>query len=633
MQRALDCLRSVWGYPDFRPRQAEIILELMQGRDVLAVLPTGGGKSLCYQVPALISEGLCLVVSPLIALMEDQVKGLEERGVRAMQLGGGMSRNETIKAFDNLLYGNYKLLYLSPEKLQSELVQEKLRQLPLSLIAIDEAHCISQWGHDFRPSYLKLGLLGELFPGTPRIALTATATKRVENDIIVQLGLQNAARFRDSFFRRNLSIGLVRTENPMGKVLQILQKKTEPAIVYTGTRKETIVYADYLKRRGIDAAFYHGGMDREERSLALQGWMEEAPRVMVATNAFGMGIDKQNVRCVVHCQVPLSLEAYVQEIGRAGRDLQPSFAYMLYNESSIQEAMDLVSRSLADPAFCKKVYTKLNDYQQIARGELHETPIALDLAEFFSLYDLPLPKTFSALAHLERESVLVLNLNPKAFSRVRVTAGPGGPGSGTGGKGKENRVLQSLLRNYGGIHEQKVQVQESLIAATTNLSRKEVTECLQNLEKDGILVYERSEGLSELHFLVPREDDYVHRSTAKSIEARNKVRLLHLKSMLAYCANDRICRNRQLIAYFGEEEIEDCGMCDVCRSKKREGEWKGYEFASAQVRTLLEERPLDFSQLMDEMQIAKERLAKTLDLMLEKQWIRLNLQDQFELCR
>ena len=262
--------------------QEEIINELLQDRDVLAVLPTGSGKSMCYQVPAVIGDGICLVVSPLVALMEDQVKGLEKRGIRALHLGGGMSRNDTITAFDNLLYGNYKLVYASPEKLQSDLVQEKLRQLPINLIAIDEAHCISQWGHDFRPSYLKLGFLHEMFPDIPRIALTATATERVEKDILVQLGLENPGTFRSSLYRDNLSIGLVKTQNNLGRLVQILKVKTEPAIVYVGTRKDSIVYAQHLRDRGISAGSYHGVLDAQERAEALESWLNETTKVMVA---------------------------------------------------------------------------------------------------------------------------------------------------------------------------------------------------------------------------------------------------------------------------------------------------------------------------------------------------------------
>lgn len=614
--------------------QEDIIVELLKGRDVLAVLPTGSGKSLCYQVPAVIWDGICLVVSPLVALMEDQIQGLEKRGIRALRLGGGMSRNETVTAFDNLLFGKYKLVYASPEKLQSELVQEKLRQLPVNLIAIDEAHCISQWGHDFRPSYLKLSFLQELFPEVPRIALTATATERVEKDILIQLRLENAVAFRSSLFRNNLSIGLVKTQNNLGRLVQILKDKTEPAIVYVGTRKDSIIYAQYLRDRGIPSGSYHGGLDARERALALEGWLNESNRVMVATNAFGMGIDKANVRCVVHCHVPLSIESYIQEIGRAGRDEKPAFAYLLYHEHSVTEANEIVENSMAEPVFCKRIYKHLNDYFQIAQGEFRESALAFNFNDFCKTYELPPVKTFSALGHFEREDVLIFEGSPRRTSRVRILESSDALLQRTSLKSLASEVLQILLRSYGGVHEQKISIQESFIASKARVSRSQVIQQLEILKKNGVLSYDRSEGLSELRFLVPREDDFVHRSTAKNIEARNRNKLIQLKSMQSYLENDRVCRNRQLVAYFGEVDREDCGRCDICRKKKKAPDWPGYEQVANQIRGLLQSyRELDFAVLEQHLELDREQLSKTLEMMVEKKWIKLNLQNKFELIQ
>jgi ATP-dependent DNA helicase RecQ len=612
--------------------QEDIIQELLTGSDVLAVLPTGSGKSLCYQVPAMMSDGVCLVVSPLVALMEDQVKGLEKRGIRALHLGGGMNRNETITAFDNLLYGNFKLVYASPEKLQSDLVQEKLRQLPLSLIAIDEAHCISQWGHDFRPSYLKLSFLHELFPKVPRIALTATATERVEKDILVQLGLQNANTFRSSLYRKNLSIGLVRTQNNLGRLVQILKEKTEPAIVYVGTRKDSIVYARHLQNHGIPAGSYHGGLDSKERAEALEGWLSETAKVMVATNAFGMGIDKANVRCVIHCHVPMSIESYIQEIGRAGRDEKPAFAYLLFHEKSLLETNELIKTSLADPVFCKRVYTHLNNCFHIAQGEFRDSPLTFDLFDFCKTYELPMRQTLSALGHLERDDILLFEISPRRTSRIKIIEDSNALLQRSSERSLSGNILQVLLRNYGGIHEQMVSIQESFIASKAGVSRLEIIQQLEVLKKNNVLRYDKSDGLAELRFLVPREDNFVHRFTAKSIEARNKTKLTQLKSMQSYLENDRICRNRQLIAYFGEKDRQDCGQCDICRRKINTSNWMGYEKAADRIKKMIfSSGQLDFSEIRQGLKLDEDRLSKTLEMMVEKKWIRLNLHNKFEL--
>jgi len=365
MSTTLEILSKYWGYKSFREPQQAIVETILQKKSAFVMLPTGAGKSLCYQLPALMMDGVCLVISPLIALMEDQVQSLEKKGVKAIALSSKLNRHETIIAFDNLLFGNYKFLYLSPEKLQSAFVQDKLAQLNLSLIAIDEAHCISEWGHDFRPSYMKIPILNDLHPETPKIALTASATPKVKQDILENLQLAGAAIFEKSFARTNLSIQMLHRENIMGTMLQLLKGNDEPAIVYVGTRKDTIHFSNFLNRNGLRSAFYHGGLSHDQKTKALNSWKDEKQSIMVATNAFGMGIDKSNVRLIIHAHVPGSMENYMQEIGRAGRDGIKSTAYLLYNESLIYESENLIEKSIASPEFCKTVYSKLNDFYHI----------------------------------------------------------------------------------------------------------------------------------------------------------------------------------------------------------------------------------------------------------------------------
>lgn len=632
MDKALHCLKKYWGHQEFRHLQTEIITSVLQKDNVLAILPTGAGKSICYQIPALLNKGICLVISPLIALMEDQIDSLEKRGIKALQLSGGMNQNDTVTAFDNLLYGNYKFLYLSPEKMESELVREKLRDIPINLIAIDEAHCISQWGHDFRPSYLRLSELGEILPNVPIIALTATATKQVEIDIIEQLGLKDPVHFRSSIFRQNLSIGLVKTENPMGKLKQILSQKNEPSIVYVGRRKESIIYSDYLNTQGISAAHYHGGMDRDERSKVLNDWLDERTRVVVATNAFGMGIDKDNVRSVIHCHLPLSLESYVQEIGRAGRDGKPSYAYMLFNDYQVTESKNLLENSKADPKFCRDLYIRLNEYLKISPGEISDSGYRLDISEFCQIYHLPLAKSYSALGHLERENVIRFAGNPKRESRVILIDAPRNVLDRSESSDFEGRLLQVLLRNYGGIYEQKIRIKESFLANKLGASKHEIIRSLNLLSKLEVLKYDESHGMSELFFLMPREDKFVYHSIKNNISARNQVKKMHLSSVHTYIMNASTCRNRQLVDYFGEKDIENCGLCDNCRKNDRSETSLTFAELAERIQLMLKEHgELDFNQLTEIFATETKTLSKTLELMVEKGRIKLNLRDKFEL--
>jgi len=627
MEKALDLLKKHWGFSSFREPQENIINTVISGKDVFVLLPTGAGKSLCYQIPALMSEGVCLVVSPLIALMEDQVKSLEEKGIKALVLSSKLNRHDTIVAFDNLIYGNYKFLYLSPEKLQSEFIQEKISQLSLNMIAIDEAHCISQWGHDFRSAYLKIPVLNDLHPDIPKIALTATATKQVKDDVIKNLKLISPKVYTGSYYRNNLHIRVSKTEDIRSAVLRLVRSIDAPAIVYVGTRKNTIQYARFLNGHQIKATHYHGGLDHDQKSKSLLEWKSEKTKIMVATNAFGMGIDKSNVRMVIHAHLPMSTENYIQEIGRAGRDGKTSQTYLLYNDNSIYESESLSEKSIVSPEFCRSVYSNLNDFFQIANGELSDEIFNFNLQEFALRYDAPYIKVYYALNHLHHEDIIIYDQNPNKISRIRLIESSSKLIQIQSSQNIQSKVLQMLLRTYGGIHEQYISINESLISSKLNISKAQVVQALQRLDLDKVLIYKKSSNTLKLKFLVPREDNFVYQMIRSNISQRNKTKKAKSKGLLDLIKNDRICRQVQLLHYFGEELKQSCGNCDVCLKKKAQID---YQDLSKTILTLLaKSKTLSLNEINQDLYLEKKFIAKTLQLMVERKLIGLNLQNKF----
>ena len=629
MDKSFVLLKKYWGFNSFREPQEAIIRSVVHGDDTFVLLPTGAGKSLCYQLPALMTEGVCLVISPLIALMEDQVKSLEEKGIKALLLSSKLNRHDTIIAFDNLMHGNFKFLYLSPEKLQSEFIQEKISQLSLNLIAIDEAHCISQWGHDFRSAYLKIPVLNELHPEIPKIALTATATSVVKQDIIENLKLTSPKIFTGSYYRDNLYIRVLKKEDIRTGILNLLKSIDQPAIVYVGTRKNTVQYARFLTGNQIKATYYHGGLDSKQKSEALLEWKEEKSKVMVATNAFGMGIDKSNVRMIIHAHLPNSIENYMQEIGRAGRDGKASVTYLLYNKNSIFESELLLKKSIVSPEFCRSVYEKLNDYYQIANGELSERIFDFDLQEFAMTYDFPFMKVYYALNHLHHEDIIFYDQNPKKTSRIKVIENNAKLFQVQSLKNIQAKVLQMLLRTYGGVHDQFIAINESLISSKLKQPKEVIFQALQRLDKDKVIVYKKHNSSLKLSFLVPREDNYIYHMIRANITQRNKTKKAKSKALHDLIKNDQICRQIQLLQYFGEKLDQPCRHCDVCRSKEPSVKID-YQKLSEQVLDLIKKhKTLHINEINHFLETDKVALVKTLELLVERKFIGLNLQNKF----
>ncbi len=631
MNKAIELLKKHWGFDTFRRPQEQIIRSVLNKEDVFVLLPTGAGKSLCYQLPALLNDGICLVISPLIALMEDQVKSLEEKGIKALMLSSKLNRHETIIAFDNLLHGNYKFLYLSPEKLQSEFIQEKISQLQLNCIAIDEAHCISQWGHDFRPAYLKIPLLNDLYPDTPKIALTATATDIVQQDIVENLQLHKAKLFKGSYYRNNLCIFMRKTENIRRELLKLVKSIDEPAIIYVSSRKNAVQYAQFLQHNDIKATYYHGGQSHEEKSKALKHWKTEASKVMVATNAFGMGIDKANVRLIIHTHLPNSIENYMQEIGRAGRDHKKAWAHLLYNDHSIYASDSLIEKSMVSPMDCKKIFGKLNDYYQIAKGELNEAPFEFDIQEFSSSYDFSLAKVFHALNHLHNENIIFLDQGFGKDSRIRVIDRSDSLFHMQNSNNDRARVLQVILRSYGGIHDQFVSINEKYIAQKLVKSKKDIIEILDRLQKDEVLIYKRANNHMTIKFLVPREDDFIYHSISDHIKNRNKLKLKKASAFKEIIRNDHICRQIQLLDYFSESLKEPCGQCDICLQNKSSLKLDPETVSNNIIALLNKHNSLDINEISDYLFIDKKQIIKTLEILVEKKSIDLDLQNKFYL--
>ena len=562
--QAQDILQQYWGHSTFRPQQAEIIKNVLAGSDSIALLPTGGGKSLCYQLPALLLDGITIVVSPLIALMKDQVMTLQEKGIKALSITSGISFSELDTLLDNCIYGNYKLLYLSPERLQQELVRERIKLMNVSLIAVDEAHCISQWGHDFRPAYREISQLRALKPTVPFIALTATATPKVLKDITEQLELEDPQLFKTSYHRPNLTYNVVQATDKFYQLETILANTKASAIVYVRNRKATLNTAHFLKGRGISATSYHGGMSRDERHKQYLAWRNNKVQVMVGTSAFGMGIDKADVATVVHLEIPDSIENYFQESGRAGRAGQKSQAVLLYNENDEVRLENQFIKVIPQVADVKKIYKHLNNYFQISYGEGQETLHRFNFSEFCATYKLHTILTFNALQVLDRNSVISLSQEFTKRATINFKVNDFALSYYLIRNNQLDDVVKAVLRTYGAVFEQVTNINYSIVATKASKTIEQVHQVLLTLEKDDIIDYEHQNYDTAITFLVPRDDDRTINVIAPYIKAQATYKKNQVDAIKTYLATDTVCRAIQLMQYFDETLTTPCGKCDVC---------------------------------------------------------------------
>lgn len=625
-----DILKENWGFSSFKGSQKKIIDAVLNDRNVLALLPTGGGKSLCFQVPALARDGLCIVVSPLIALIHDQINNLKERGIKAIALTGGIPFDELITLLDNCMYGGYKFVYLSPERLQQEMIQDKIREMNVNLIAIDEAHCISQWGHDFRPAYLDCAKLRELLPGTPLIALTATATEQVAKDIVDSLGLSDPLIVKDSFSRDNIGFSVVWSEDKYYRLKELFADTDRSGIVYVRTRRMTQDVSRFLTANGCSASYFHGGITKKEKQEKLKLWLNNKIQVMVATNAFGMGVDKPDVRTVVHFQIPDCLENYYQEAGRAGRDGTPAKAVLLTNDFDVDQLRHQFLGGLPDVDFLKKVYNKLNNYFQISYGESTDEIFQFPFKAFVATYGLNSLIAYNALRVLDQYSVIALSESFFKKTEVRFMASQPQIFDYLEKNSGSASVIQTILRTYGGIFDFETKIEPALIAKKANVTEKKVFELLEKLQRDEIIDYKLKKTDLQITFLVPREDGRTINVFAEEVEKRNTIKIRKVDEMLRYVTTDTLCRSKQILGYFGEKKVLDCGICDVCQKKQDTIDFNGRSISS-EIIEALKNNGCTSRVLIKVLDYDETRIINTLQMLLEDGRIKINTKNQYEI--
>lgn len=570
-QQIAALLKRYWGFDTFRPVQEQVILSVLAGRDTLALMPTGGGKSLTYQIPGLASEGVCIVVTPLIALMKDQVDNLRRLGIKATAVYSGMTRQEIIGQLENCIFGDYKFLYVSPERLATDIFLSKLQAMNVCLLVIDESHCISQWGYDFRPSYMKIADVREQLPGVPVLALTATATPEVVDDIQERLHFKEKNVFRKSFVRKNLSYIVRRTEDKINSLVYILGKVPGTAIVYVRNRKRTKEVATILREAGISADFFHAGLNRDEKTLRQSRWKNNECRVIVSTNAFGMGIDKPDVRLVVHLDMPGSLEEYYQEAGRAGRDEQRAYAVALCSNTDTAKLKKRLADEYPDREFISRVYDALGNYYQIAMGYGLDTVHDFSLIDFCSAYKFSHLQAHHALKILELAGYIEYTEEQDNASRLVFSATRDELYKYLHQDKKTDEVIQCILRSYTGLFSDYVYINEGLISTRTGLSQQEIYDVLIGLSKYRIVNYIPHKKTPLIIYTRTREE-LKYLSIPRSAYEERKERFENrMNWVIEYINEDRVCRSRMLISYFGEKGISDCGCCDVCLAKNDSG--------------------------------------------------------------
>ncbi len=566
-QAIYDILHRYWGYDTFRPMQEEIIMSVLSGRDTLGLMATGGGKSLTFQVPALAMDGVCIVITPLIALMKDQVDNLRRRGIKAAMIASGMTRRERNVAFENCINGAYKFLYVSPERLSTEMFQNRLREMNVSLLVIDEAHCISQWGYDFRPSYLRIASLREQLPNIPILALTASATRNVADDICNKLQMRNPNRLRLTFARPNISYVVRQGENKIQQLVHILERVPGCTIVYVRSRKRTNEIANELQQHGIPTTFYHAGLSPEEKNERQQRWTSGEIRVMVATNAFGMGIDKPDVRLVVHIDTPNSPEEYYQEAGRAGRDGKQSYAVLLYSKSDRATLHKRITESFPDKEFIRSIYERACNFLGFAIGEGAEQMREFSLNQFCQTFQTQTVQTISALEILTQAGALEFIEETDALSRVMMEMRRDELYNLPDIDETTDRVLQCLLRSYTGLFADYVMIHEELLQNRLNLTQQEVYEALLKLSRLRVLHYIPRKRTPFIYLPVRRVEGKYIVIPHSVYEARKERMKERIEYMIAY-ATAESCRASMLLRYFDEEPTTDCNTCDVCRASR-----------------------------------------------------------------
>jgi ATP-dependent DNA helicase RecQ len=630
MLHPLQILEQYWGHTDFRPNQQKIIEAVLENEDCLALLPTGGGKSVCFQIPALIKEGICIVVSPLIALMQDQVATLNQKGIKAMALTNVNHYSELERMLDNCIFGNYKFLYISPERLENKLVQARIKSMKVSLIAVDEAHCISQWGHDFRPAYRNIKTLRTLCPHTAVIALTATATKNVIKDITEQLDFLAPKLFKSSFFRPNLSYHSMMLEDPKYKAICLLRKIKSSAIIYVRSRVESERLAKTLIHEGISSGYYHGGMSFKKKEGMYSDWINNKFSVMVATNAFGMGIDKSDVEMVIHLTIPESLEAYFQESGRAGRNGDKAFAYLLTGPDTVTNMKPWFENLIPDAPFLKLIYKKLCTFFQIAYGEYKTERLGLNFDEFCEIYKVSKRKTFNALKTLESHGVLVFETVRENKLNLQFLVSNKTLQSLIKKDTKENNVTKAILRTYEGVFSQLTAIDIEKIATKTGLKISVILEVLERLKSVKAIVFEKVETDAQITFMVPREDEKTIHRISKSVSSQNRIKLKKFNAVLNYVENNSVCKSLQLLSYFDEKASKPCGICNVCTEKS----FTKNKYAQKEIKCVLdnlEKKPLSSRELVEICNLEDEKIIIILQYLMEDRKIKLTNSNQYQI--
>ena len=625
MNKYQEILKQYWGYDSFRDLQEEIITSIGEGKDTLGLMPTGGGKSITFQVPALAQEGIFIVITPLIALMKDQVQNLRKRGIKALAIYSGMTRQEILTALENCIFGNYKFLYISPERLDTEIFRTKLRSMKVSIITVDESHCISQWGYDFRPAYLKIAEIRELLPGVPVLALTATATPEVVKDIQTRLNFREGNVFRMSFERKNLAYIVRKTDNKTKELLHILQRISGSAIIYVRNRRRTKEITELLTNEGITADFYHAGLDNAVKDLRQKRWQSGEVRVMVATNAFGMGIDKPDVRIVLHLDLPDSPEAYFQEAGRAGRDGEKAYAVILYAKSDKMTLHKRIVDTFPEKEYILNVYEHLQYYYQMAMGDGFQCIREFNLEEFcrkFKYFPVPVDSALKILTQAgyleytdeqDNSSRILFIIRRDELYKLREM-------------GKEaDALIQTILRSYTGVFTDYAYISEESLALRTGLTRQQIYNILVTLTKRRIVDYIPRKKTPYIIYTRERLDLRFLHIPPIVYEERKARYEARIKAMEEYVTTENVCRSRMLLHYFGEKNEHNCGQCDVCLSNRASNDLseKSYEELKRQILELLGQSPLTPAEIADKIKAEKEDIGQVIRYLLDEDGLKM----------